>query len=73
MNPGSCAWTLRALVGEPEATMSEQQKSRFEAALGDYLSAQQFNAERPETNTTLASLYLERGELEQAKRFLSPP
>lgn len=57
----------RALAGEAEADMSAGDRDAFAAALVEYVSAQLFNAERPEAHENLGSLYVERGKPEDAR------
>lgn len=52
----------RALAGEPEHHLTPADREKFERALEEYISAERFNAERPEHQTNLASLFLERGQ-----------
>jgi Flp pilus assembly protein TadD len=59
----------RALTGDPESQMDAVTRERFQAALTEYIAAQQFNAERPEANANLANLYLDRGNLAQAGQY----
>ncbi len=47
----------RALAGEPEARLAPEARGRFEAALGEYVAAQRFNADRPEGQAALGNLY----------------
>ncbi len=59
----------RAMVGEPEAMMSEATREKFESALAEYIDGQLFNAERPEANANLALLNMEQGNLAEAERY----
>jgi len=56
----------RALAGEPEARLSAGARTRFERALGEYVAAQRFNADRPEAHTALGNLHAARGQAEDA-------
>jgi Flp pilus assembly protein TadD len=57
----------RALAGEAEAQLPADQKSHFEAAISDYVTAQRHNAERPEAQAALATLAWDRGRLDDAR------
>lgn len=57
----------RALAGMSEGEISSEDKPYFEKALAEYQSAQLFNAERPEAQTTLATLAWEQGKIEDAR------
>lgn len=57
----------RALAGEPEKMLSGDDRPAFEAALSEYIDAQNHNAERPEEQTNLAGLYREQGKVEEAR------
>jgi len=59
----------RALAGEPEAQMDDATRSKFEKALAEYVDSELFNAERPESNSNLANLELERGNAAQARHY----
>jgi len=61
----------RALAGEPEGLLPPDARSRFTAALGEWIAAQRFNADRPESLTNLGALYLERGAIDEAEKFFS--
>lgn len=51
----------RALAGEPEARLAPVDRAAFERALGEYVAAQRFNADRPEAQTSLGNLHAARG------------
>jgi tetratricopeptide (TPR) repeat protein len=51
----------RALAGDTEARLAPDDRKRFEAALGEYVAAQRFNADRPEAQTALGTLEATRG------------
>lgn len=57
----------RALSGPTEAELPENERKFFESSLAEYEQAQLHNAERPEAQTTLASLERERGKLDDAR------
>ena len=56
----------RALAGEPEGFLPAGARNGFTAALDEWIAAQRFNADRPESLTNLGTLYLERGEIDEA-------
>lgn len=51
----------RVLAGEAEARLAPEDRKRFDAALGEYVAAQRFNADRPEAQTALGTLEATRG------------
>lgn len=57
----------RAIAGEPEQNLSLDDRASFEMALAEYVDAQLFNAERPESQTNLGALYRDRGKLSDAR------
>ena len=57
----------RALAGEPELRLRAEAARKFSAALAEYVSAQRFNADRPEAHLSLGGLYLVRAELEKGQ------
>ena len=57
----------RALAGEPERDLAPDDRKALEAALAEYVEAQLFNAERPETHANLGSLYRDRGKMDAAR------
>ncbi|NIO39606.1 MAG: hypothetical protein GTO41_05085, partial [Burkholderiales bacterium] len=42
----------------------------FDAAINEYITAQRFNADRPESQVNLANLYIARGERSDAEAAL---
>ncbi len=58
----------RAIAGEAEAGLSDQERTVLEAALAEYVEAQLFNAERPESQSNLGALYRERGKMDDARK-----
>jgi Flp pilus assembly protein TadD len=52
----------RALAGEPEALFSDNERTSFAKALAEYVTAQTYNADRPEGRTSLGNLYAQRGD-----------
>jgi Flp pilus assembly protein TadD len=56
----------RALAREPEARLSSDDRSLFERALAEYVAALRFNADRPEAQSALGSLYAARGRVDDA-------
>jgi predicted CXXCH cytochrome family protein len=59
-----------ALAGAPERTLAPAQRGAFEAALAEYESSLRFNADRPDTTTSLGELYLRRGNYAAAETEL---
>lgn len=59
----------RALAGDPETRMDATTRTTFEEALTEYIDAESYNADRPESNANLASLHRDRGNIEQARRY----
>ena len=60
----------RGLVGAAEQQLNPAQRAAFERGLDEYIAAQQFNADRPESLTNLGALYAERGDAAQAEAYL---
>jgi tetratricopeptide (TPR) repeat protein len=59
----------RALAGAAEQQLKPEYRAPFNKALDEYIAAQQFNADRPESLTNLGSLYAERGDAAQAEAY----
>jgi Flp pilus assembly protein TadD len=57
----------RALAGEVEGELQPTERARFEEALKDYVEAQLFNAERPESHANLGALHAARGNTDAAR------
>jgi tetratricopeptide (TPR) repeat protein len=57
----------RALAGEAEAQLSPQDRARFDAALGEYVAAERFNADRPEGRANLGNLHATQGRFDEAE------
>ena len=57
----------RALAGEAEAGLADKERAAFDAALAEYVAAQRFNAERPESQANLGALALARGKPQEAR------
>ncbi|WP_244531172.1 tetratricopeptide repeat protein [Hyphomicrobium facile] len=57
----------RAIAGEAEQNLSADDRASFEKALAEYIDAQMFNAERPESHANLGTLYRDRGKLSDAR------
>lgn len=57
----------RALAGRTESQLDPRYQSALTSALGEYIAAQEFNADRPEANSNLGALYLERGQADAAE------
>ena len=60
----------RALAGAPEQQLPAADRASFSAALAEYVAAQRFNADRPESQTNLAMLLAERGDTTGALKAL---
>ncbi len=60
----------RWLAGAPQGTWTVQQRADFERALGEYIAAQQFNADRPESYSNLGLMYADQGQWSQAEAAL---
>ncbi|HEX9178789.1 MAG TPA: tetratricopeptide repeat protein, partial [Burkholderiales bacterium] len=56
----------RALAGEAERQLSGADRPAFDRALAEYVAAERFNADRPEAQSALGSLYMARGRVEEA-------
>ena len=61
----------RAIAGEAEQNLSADDRTLFEKALAEYVDAQLFNGERPESQANLGALYLARGKLDDARAALT--
>lgn len=61
----------RELAGDAERGLSREDRQLFEKALAEYIVAQMFNAERPESRVNLGSTYLRRGMIEEARSEFS--
>ena len=55
----------RALVA-PAQQLPEGERAEFDKALAEYVTAQTYNADRPEGRMNLGNLYAERGDAERA-------
>jgi predicted CXXCH cytochrome family protein len=53
----------RALAGPAESRLDTAQQAAFGSALAEYIAAQQFNADRPEAQSNLALLYIDKSRL----------
>jgi tetratricopeptide (TPR) repeat protein len=62
--------TARALAGDAEARLSPAQRTKFDAALGEYIAAERFNADRPEGRSNLGTLYATQGRFDDAVEAL---
>lgn len=58
----------RQMAGGAERLLSPEEKLLFDKALAEYIAAQRFNADRPESLTNLGELYLTRDMLDFARR-----
>lgn len=61
------AEAARSLAGEAERHLDAEVRKSFETALAEYVATQRFSAERPEQQTNLANLYLQRGQYDDAR------
>jgi len=57
----------RALAGEPEARLSQADRTRFATALDEYVAAERFNADRPEGRANLGNLHATQGRFDEAE------
>jgi predicted CXXCH cytochrome family protein len=60
----------RALAGAPERSLAEADRPAFTRAIGEYVAAEQFNADRPESVANLGTLAMERGDVALAETQL---
>lgn len=58
----------RALAGGAGSGLLGEERAAFDKALGEYVAAQLFNAERPESHMNLGNLYLDQGRLDAARQ-----
>jgi tetratricopeptide (TPR) repeat protein len=56
----------RALVGPPEARIAADDRAKLARALDEYVAAQRFNADRPESQLVLGALNATRGQTNEA-------
>ncbi len=56
----------RALVGEPERSLTMEQRARFKVVLDEYIAAQTYNFDRPEGHMNVGNLAAARGDAETA-------
>ena len=57
----------RSLAGDAEAGLAPHERLRFDSALGEWVAAQRFNADRPEANVALGTLLALRGDFAGAE------
>lgn len=57
----------RALAGEAERELSPDDAKALQQALTEYVEAQLFNAERPESSANLGALYRDQGKMTAAR------
>ncbi len=62
--------TARALAGQTEKQLKSEDRKPFETALDEYIAAQRFNAERPESQVNLGNLFMSRGQFDEAEAAL---
>lgn len=60
----------RGLAAVPAGAWSAPDRAHFERALAEYMAAQQFNADRPESYNNLGTLYADQGAWLQAEAAL---
>jgi predicted CXXCH cytochrome family protein len=60
----------RVLAGPPEQRLQGADRNAFEKALAEYVAAQRFNADRPESRSNLGMLLAERGDTAGAEAEL---
>jgi Tfp pilus assembly protein PilF len=58
----------RALAEVPAQDLSADDRTALERVLDEYVAAQLFNAERPESHASLGALYRERGKTSDARK-----
>ncbi|HML29975.1 MAG TPA: tetratricopeptide repeat protein [Hyphomicrobium sp.] len=58
--------TARALADVPDTELSAEERRKREMAMAEYVDAQLFNAERPETLTDIGAFYRDRGKFAEA-------
>jgi Flp pilus assembly protein TadD len=56
----------RALAGEPERELAAEDRGAFDRAIAEYVSAQEYNADRPEAHAALGNLHATRGRYDDA-------
>ncbi len=61
--------TARHLAGVPATAFPASSHEAFTAALAEYKSVQQFNADRPESLGSLANLASQQGDVKEAERL----
>jgi predicted CXXCH cytochrome family protein len=60
----------RALAGAPRDRLTETQRAALDRGLAEYIAAEQFNADRPESHLNLSLLYAALGRLTEAEAAL---
>ena len=60
----------RALAGQIEQQLKPEDRKLFDTALDEYIAAQRFNSERPESQVNLANLAIARGQQADAEAAL---
>ena len=60
----------RALAGVPPQRLTEAQRKALDRALAEYVTAEQFNADRPESHLNLGLLYAAQGRPAEAEAAL---
>jgi predicted CXXCH cytochrome family protein len=60
----------RALAGAPRERLTEAQRTALDRGLAEYIAAEQFNADRPESHVNLGLLYATQGRFAEAEAAL---
>lgn len=60
----------RALAGQIEQQLKPEDRKLFDTAIEEYVAAQHFNADRPESQVNLANLHITRGQRDDAEAAL---
>ncbi len=61
----------RGLAGVPKRGLVERERGLFERALEEWIAAERFNADRPESHANLAGLHRDRGQFDRAEAELA--
>ncbi len=57
----------RVLADTPADSLDAAQRARLQKAIDEYIAAQRFNADRPQTHINLGNLYLRVGDADEAE------
>jgi predicted CXXCH cytochrome family protein len=66
LDDGSRVVRMDAAIALADARVPANAQAAFATALGEYVAAQTYNADRPEGHVNLGNLYLRRGDTERA-------